>query len=306
MLPFALLDTRGEMIDRVMVKHSAKWIAGTLSALFGPLVHARGVFGVVLNYHRVTAAAVRDPAVDDWNVPPEVFERHISFLAEHATPVRLVDLHERLLEPRVTRPIFAVSFDDGYASLYQSALPVLMKHRIPATVFVVTSAVGHSGPMPFDAWSVKHGAHLPPEATRPLTWTELEACVATDLVDVGSHSHRHRNGRDLGPAALAEEAGVSRELLARRLGERAVPLFAYPYGRTRLAQVGNAYAEAVRAAGYAGAFTTDPGVVTARTPRFLAPRLQAYPLDGPLILGAKLRGRLVGYRIADRLQGWAA
>jgi hypothetical protein len=102
--------------------------------------------------------------VDDWNVPPEVFERHISFLAEHATPVRLVDLHERLLEPRVTRPIFAVSFDDGYANLYQSALPVLMKHRIPATVFVVTSAVGYSGPMPFDAWSVKDGAHLPPEA----------------------------------------------------------------------------------------------------------------------------------------------
>lgn len=293
------------MIDRVMVKHSAKWTAGAISALLGPVARARGVFGVVLNYHRVTATGVHDPVLDDWNVPPDVFERQIRFIAEQATPVRLRDLHAQLLEPRVSRPLVAVTFDDGYANLYRSALPVLAKYRVPATVFVVTSAVDHAGPMPFDAWSVKHGPRLPSEATRPLTWRELDACVATGLIDVGSHSHQHRNGRDLSAAALAEEAQLSRELLARRLGERAVPLFAYPYGRTRLAQVGDAYVRAVRAAGYDAAFTTDPGVVSARTPRFLAPRLQAYPLDGPLIMGAKLRGRLAGYRITDRIQGWA-
>jgi peptidoglycan/xylan/chitin deacetylase (PgdA/CDA1 family) len=294
------------MIDRVRVKNSAKWTAGMLSALLGPVARARGPFGVILNYHRVTTTGVHDPVVDDWNVPPEVFERQIRFLAEHATPVRLRDLHARVLESRESRPIFAVSFDDGYANVYRAALPVLVNYGVPATLFVVTSAVDRPGPMPFDTWSVKHGSRLSAEATRPLTWRELEACLATGLIDVGSHSHQHRNGGELGAVALAEEAGVSRALLARRLGERAVPLFAYPYGRTRLAQVGAAYVDAVRAAGYAAAFTTDPGVVSARTSRFLIPRLQAYPLDGALILHAKLRGRLAGYRITDTLQGWAS
>ena len=50
----------------------------------------------------------------------------------------------------------AVTFDDGYRSVYEQAFPILTEVGFPATVFVPTALVGQSHPMSWpgiDRWS---------------------------------------------------------------------------------------------------------------------------------------------------------
>src|SRR5258707_14946875 len=40
------------------------------------------------------------------------------------------------------RPVVAVTFDDAVESVYEHALPVLARHRMPATIFAPTGYLG--------------------------------------------------------------------------------------------------------------------------------------------------------------------
>jgi len=45
------------------------------------------------------------------------------------------------------QPIITISFDDGYESTYNKALPILERYDLPATVFVITDNVEKEGYM---------------------------------------------------------------------------------------------------------------------------------------------------------------
>ena len=126
--------------------------------------------------------------------------------------------------------------------------------------------------------------------------------VKTGLVTVGSHSHRHADGRGLAPEALAEEAAASREILFARLGPSAAAAYAYPYGSSRLGHLSPAYRAAVQSAGYAMAFSTDLGLADGDSDFYALPRIEAHPLDTAAVLRAKVLGVLGPYRITDRLR----
>jgi peptidoglycan/xylan/chitin deacetylase (PgdA/CDA1 family) len=86
--------------------------------------------GAILAYHRINRAAY-----DPWrlSVTPEHFEQHLAELSRRKV-VPLTSL------PRTPGGI-AITFDDGYADNLETALPLLKKYRLPATVFVATDAV---------------------------------------------------------------------------------------------------------------------------------------------------------------------
>src|SRR5207244_10396360 len=50
------------------------------------------------------------------------------------------------LERGDTKPMAAVTFDDGYRDVYERAFPLLQRKGIPAAVFVVTDLVGTRHP----------------------------------------------------------------------------------------------------------------------------------------------------------------
>jgi peptidoglycan/xylan/chitin deacetylase (PgdA/CDA1 family) len=254
-------------------------------------------------YHRVADVGFVDPDLDDWNVGPDIFAQHIAALSECAEFVRLEDVPERLRSSNLpVKPLVCLTFDDGYASVFTQALPVMVRHRTPATVFVVTRYVGSTEPMPFDGWGQMHRERTPPEVWRAATWEELQTAVQTGLVSVASHSHQHQDGRSCDAQQLIEEAQRSRAILQGRLNGGAGAAYAYPYGSTRLGQVPPAYVAAVRQAGYELAVSTDLGLADRESDRYKLPRVEAHALDSPAVLCAKVLGALAPYYFTDRLR----
>ncbi|HYE16425.1 MAG TPA: polysaccharide deacetylase family protein [Pyrinomonadaceae bacterium] len=282
------------------MKRTAGWAASFGAALTG---RGAAVGACIFYYHRVADVGFVDAQLDDWNVRPETFERQVAALAEFAEIVPLLELPGRLRDPAPgRRPLVSLTFDDGYASFHRHALPVLKRYGAHATAFVVTGTVGRDGPQPFDRWARKNTARTRPEDWRAMTWEELEDCVTSGLVTVGAHSHLHLRGSLCARAQLEEEAGRSRAVLQSRLGRTHARAYAYPYGSSRLGDASEAYAAAVRSAGYELAVTTDLGLATVASAPLLLPRVEAHALDAPGVLKAKAVGALAPYRLTDNLR----
>lgn len=297
------------MVGKITLKRGLKRAAGWASVASAPFATApAGGAACILMYHRTARVPFVDRRVDDWNVPPQQFERHMRELRDHADPVSIDELADRLHDWRLSavaspqRPLVCVTLDDGYASACEQALPALVRYGIPATFFVPTAYIGGCGPMPFDQWGHVNRGRVEPEAWRAVSWGDLEAAVRTGLVTIGSHSHAHLEGRVCRPERLAEETGRSRELLLARLGKAHARVYAYPYGSSRLGDVPVAYEQAVRGAGYELAVTTDLGLACCAANPFRLPRVEVHQIDSPLVLRAKVHGALAPYWLTDRLR----
>jgi peptidoglycan/xylan/chitin deacetylase (PgdA/CDA1 family) len=92
-------------------------------------------------YHRV-ARLTQDP----WQlaVAPDRFAGQIEALVQFRRVVPLRWLAAALAEGRVPRKVASVTFDDGYTDVLAEAKPILERYRCPATVFLVTGAIGQS------------------------------------------------------------------------------------------------------------------------------------------------------------------
>lgn len=109
-----------------------------------------GARGLVLLYHRVSKLDL-----DPWAlaVSPTNFDEQLQVLRERYAPVHLRSLRSELKDPSIDRLPVAITFDDGYADNVLNALPLLERHAMPATVFIVPTAI---------------------DATREFWWDELE------------------------------------------------------------------------------------------------------------------------------------
>jgi len=93
----------------------------------------------VVNYHRVLAQP--DPLLD---TEPDVaaFHWQMALLAECFNVMPLHDALRALDEGRLPPRTVCITFDDGYRSVHDLALPILRKFNLPATVFVTSGFVG--------------------------------------------------------------------------------------------------------------------------------------------------------------------
>lgn len=172
-----------------------------------------------------------------------------------------------------------LTFDDGYRSVLEQALPVMAVQGFGATVFLVTNLVGLSG---------SQAMLIHPDFDRDLlNWQQAEAWVRSDF-EIGSHTLNHPDLTRLSPDALEQELGQSRELLEQRLQSR-VDALAYPYGH---------FDAAVRDAAarhYRRACTTRLGLCSLRPDMLQLHRIDAYYLQRPQRFLKLLEGALTGW-----------
>lgn len=170
----------------------------------------------VLLYHRIS-----DDARDDLTVGIAQFERQMALIRSHCQPLSLEQVLAGGAIPRSKRPLVAVTFDDGYEDNFTNAMPILLRHTIPAAFFVSTGIVGTSRPFPHD---VARGN--PPIPS--LTWDQVRRMQELGFT-IGSHTVSHIDCAAEPESRVREELAQSRADLARELGQ-AGSIFAYPYG----------------------------------------------------------------------------
>jgi len=121
----------------------------------------------VFTYHEIDAAEL--------DADLEFLERN------RYRTLSLDEYRERMQNPRLARDkCVLLTFDDARRNFWDVVFPVLARRGARAALFVPTYWIGE-----------RHvSAH---EATPPgfMTWAELRECVASGLIDVESHAHRH-------------------------------------------------------------------------------------------------------------------
>lgn len=175
------------------------------------------------------------------------FEEHCRWLAADrdvvglTTAVALMDRRGRLPHGTV-----ALTFDDGLEGVYRHAYPALVRHGLPATIFMVSDTL--TGAHPQVDWI----DGTPPGAMRAMTADQtLE--MARDGFDIGSHSSRHLDLVTLEPSDCEGDLRRSRTVLEDLLGT-GVDTLAYPRGRHSPQA-----RQAARRAGFRHAFTLPEG-----------------------------------------------
>ena len=136
---------QGERVIRRLQGNGLAYLAGVYVASGMGWIRHRGRV-VILTYHRV----VSDQMVRDEHIQPgmyvrgQSFEAHIAYLRKRFTIISLDELLDLWQTNRLKsdRSYCVITFDDGWKDNYQFAFPVLMKYRIPATIFLATDFIG--------------------------------------------------------------------------------------------------------------------------------------------------------------------
>ena len=113
-------------------------VAASLIRSLGDAIAPRGAGAgrlCIVNYHRVLARP--DPLLDS-EPCVDTFRWQVALLKQCFNVLPLAEAVQMLSNARMPARAVAITFDDGYRSTHDLALPVLREFGLPATVFVTT------------------------------------------------------------------------------------------------------------------------------------------------------------------------
>jgi peptidoglycan/xylan/chitin deacetylase (PgdA/CDA1 family) len=215
-----------------------------------------GVLG--LCYH-----GIRESPEDDGRTPfanlhviAKTFDAQCRMIADTCHPIDLATFCAARASGGALpdRPVL-LTFDDGYRSVFELARPILLRYKIPATVFVcsepvrrqrlfwfdaVTRALGPAAladvrALPNEGWRRAAEEHDAPASAAPHLAPMTEAQVrqlADEGFAIGVHTASHAPLATTPPDGQRHELESCREALESWTGHR-VHALAYPFGAPR-------------------------------------------------------------------------
>lgn len=172
----------------------------------------------ILVYHRIDRIPPRARYPRSY-VSPERFDAQLRWL--RARGYRSISFEDYLAyrrgAARLPRRPIILTFDDGYRSTREIALPLLARHGFTGTTFVVADLVGKT-----NVWD-------PDEIQEPLLDAGDIRALSAAGMSFGSHTLRHARLTQLSPEAALADLRASRGRLEGLLG-RPVVVLCYPYG----------------------------------------------------------------------------
>ncbi|MER8186782.1 polysaccharide deacetylase family protein [Kitasatospora sp. NPDC094015] len=149
-----------------------------------------GEGATVLIYHRIGGGTT-----DELDVTTADFTAQVDLLAD-LPPGRVVSLDEaadRLACGRRT-PGTVLTFDDGFADVYENAWPLLRERSLPFTIYLASGQVG--GEMRWEGSTAKGSTG------RGLSWEQLREMADSGLCTVANHTRTHARPELLTTAEL--------------------------------------------------------------------------------------------------------
>ncbi len=186
-----------------------------ITALFwlSALITQPSYAAVVILYHHVS-----DTTPKSTSISPADFEAHMDYLANNNfAVVPLLELTEKLRKDEaLPDKTVAISFDDSYVSVYDSAFKRLQKRGWPFTFFVNTDAVNTGKPF--------------------VTWEQLRE-MAKAGVTIANHSSSHTHLPHRRPnespqqwrQRITQEINNAQQKIQSEIGT-APMILAYPFG----------------------------------------------------------------------------
>ncbi|TMV48293.1 polysaccharide deacetylase family protein [Paenibacillus mesophilus] len=241
----------------------------------------------VLMYHHV-----HDTDESSSTISSKLFEDQLTYLRDRGYKFISLEQFEQYMQgASVPDNAVFVTFDDGYESFYTHAYPILTKHGIPATNFVITDK--HANPQEYQ----------PPfmSADQIMTMTSAHPrMISAQCHTNGMHNDPvtpYMTNRIIVDGVRETEEQYRERIVADTqacirtmtpLGPEKVNAMAYPYG-----VFDKLSAELVREAGIQYAFTIVPEMAKRSASPLQIPRINAgNPNITPEVLVEKIRRRI--------------
>ena len=236
---------------RVLARRVAKWMAMVAAVyLYRPVRDQvrrlrRRQPVRVFTFHRVTSLCR-----DGMTVDADTFAEQIAYIARHHD---IVPIREGIAlirsGARLARPAAVITFDDGYRSVFDAALPVLRSHGVAGCCFVCSDFVGTDRRFAHDEGSTVR------EHMDVMGWEELSTLLQLGW-SIESHTATHARLSQVHGGTLRRELEDPRRVLRDHLGVDA-DVLAYPFGAPT--DISREALDAAREAGYSVVFANFNG-----------------------------------------------
>ena len=192
----------------------------------------------ILTYHHI-AEPRQEKAGAGLYVSPSEFADQMNFLKVRGfSVVTLDDIREHLLGRNSLAPTsVAITFDDGWISVYDIAIPILKKYGFPATIFIYTDFIGGG---------------------KAMSWKQIKELSEAGF-DIQCQTKTHRNLKVIKKKesfkeyfkSLEMEISYPKKVINKKL-QKECKYLAYPYGKTN-----NLVIAMLKKHGYRAAFTVN-------------------------------------------------
>lgn len=211
----------------------------------------------IFMYHHVGLLPAKAGAArQDLTVSTADFEQEVKFLSEQGySTVTLRDIYLYGLGQKVlpTKPV-VFTFDDGYADVFENAVPILQQYGFVGTFAIITQYPG-----------AKHVTNL------YASWQQIAQALAQGM-EIVSHTQNHFDGtnKKFDYQYILTNLRNSMADLQTHLGS-ATNILVYPYGHYN-----QQYLEAAHTAGFVMGITTHEGATVYLDHLMEIPRLRVH------------------------------
>lgn len=227
---------------------------------------------VVLYYHGINKA----------DTPG--FRRQMAYLVKNCSVVKPSQIKTTSTDR--AKIVVAITFDDGFASILENAVPILKEHRLSAGIFVPT---GNLGQLPL--WEIPQGCI---DKNEIIMSQQQVKELDNDGFEIFSHSFSHPILTEIDDEGIESELVNSKCALERIVGHE-VSGISYPHG----AYDDRVYKTAQKV-GYKLGFTIEPTMVdSSTTDNLRIGRFRVSPKDRLIKFKLKVNG---AYQVVSQLR----
>ena len=204
----------------------------------------------ILLYHYVeNVSDKRDTMRVSLNIPPHIFASQVQTLKNADFTFMTVGQLGKVLDGKMNLPNKPVilTFDDGYRDFYTDVFPILKKHNVKATQYIISGVIGKPNYM---------------------FGSQIKEIMKSGLVEIGAHTVHHTALAGKLPLVVQYEVKKSKTDLERNYKIKIVS-FAYPNGEFDEQAI-----SVVKNAGFETAVSTVAGINQSQSNRYFLYRLR--------------------------------